>query len=170
VESFPHPVIAAVRGYCLGGGCELMMACDFRIAGTSAQIGQPEVGLGIIPGWGRTQRMTRLIGEAKAKELIMLGDRIGAEEAFNVGLVNKVVLEAQFDQEVKKFALRLASGPPLALKLAKKSINVASNGKNAGEAGFEVEAQSFALATQTEDAMEGITSFLSKKKPEFKGK
>jgi enoyl-CoA hydratase/3-hydroxyacyl-CoA dehydrogenase len=169
LESFPHPTVAAVRGYCLGGGCELMMACDFRVAGTSAQIGQPEINLGIIPGWGGTQRMTRILGEAKAKEMIMFGDRIGAEEAFNIGLVNKVVLEAQFEQEVKKFALKLASGPPIALKLAKKSINIASNSKGV-EAGFEVEAQSFAMTTQTEDAIEGISSFLSKKKPEFKGK
>ena len=169
VERFPHPVVAAIRGYCFGGGCELSMACDFRIASASSQIGLPEITLGIIPGWGGTQRMTRLLGVAKAKEMIMFGERVGAEEAKRIGLVTKVVPDDAFDGEVEAFASRLASGPPIALEMAKKSIAIAG-GLDAGGAGFEFEAQASGIATQTEDAVEGVTSFFSKRKPEFKGK
>ena len=169
VERFPHPVIAAIRGYCFGGGCELSMACDFRIASASSQIGLPEITLGIIPGWGGTQRMTRLLGVAKAKELIMFGERLGADEAKRIGLVTRVVPDEAFDREVEAFASRLASGPPIALEMAKKSVAMAG-GLDSGGAGFEFEAQASGIAAQTEDAAEGVSSFLSKKKPEFKGK
>ena len=169
VERFPRPVVAAIRGYCFGGGCELSMACDFRIASASSQIGLPEITLGIIPGWGGTQRMTRLLGVAKAKEMIMFGDRVGAEEAKRIGLVTRVVPDDAFDGEVEAFASRLASGPPIALELAKKSIATAG-GLDAAGAGFEFEAQAAGIAAQTEDAAEGVASFLSKKKPEFKGR
>ena len=170
VESFPHPVVAAIRGYCLGGGCELSMSCDFRIASANALIGLPETGLGIIPGWGGTQRMTRLLGEAKAKELILLAERLGAEEAHRVGLVTRFVADGDFEREVREFALWLAAGAPMALELAKRSIGVASGSKGQGESGFEFEAHSAAIVSQTEDAAEGVSAFLSKRKPEFKGK
>lgn len=146
------------------------MACDFRVASTTAQIGLPETSLGIIPGWGGTQRMTRLLGEAKAKELIMFAERLGADEAHRVGLVTRVIPDERFDQEVRDFAQKLAAGAPMALELAKKSIGVAARSGAPGESGFEFEAQSAAVASQTEDAAEGVSAFLSKKKPEFKGK
>lgn len=170
VETFPHPVLAAIRGYCLGGGCELSMACDFRIASAGSLIGLPETGLGIIPGWGGTQRMTRLLGEAKAKELILLAERLGAEEAHRVGLVTRVVADGDFEKEVRGFAQKLAAGAPMALELAKRSIGVASGSKGQGEFGFEFEAHSAAIVSQTQDAAEGVSAFLSKRKPEFKGK
>ena len=170
VESFPHPVVAAIRGYCLGGGCELSMACDFRIASSTALIGLPETSLGIIPGWGGTQRMTRLLGETKAKELILLAERLGAEEAHRVGLVTRVVPDGEFEREVKEFAERLAAGAPVALELAKRAIGVAAGAKGPGESGFEFEAHSAAIVSQTEDAAEGVSAFLSKRKPGFKGK
>jgi enoyl-CoA hydratase / 3-hydroxyacyl-CoA dehydrogenase len=168
-ETFPRQVIAAIRGFCLGGGLELAMACDFRIASASAQLGLPETNLGLLPGWGGTQRMTKLLGAPKTKELIMLGERLNAEQALEIGLVNKVVPEHLFEEEVRAFALKLAERPPIALNLAKKAINIAS-GSSSNEAGLEAEARSFAVALQTEDAKEGIESFFAKRKPVFKGK
>ncbi len=169
LESFPKPIIAAIRGYCLGGGLELAMACDFRLADTSAQLGLPEINLGLLPGWGGTQRMTKLLGAAKAKELIMIGERVNAEQALEVGLVSKVFSEDSFEDQVRAFAMKLADRPPVALTLAKRAINFASE-PSSGEAGFELEARSFAIAMQTEDAREGMESFFAKRKPVFKGK
>lgn len=168
VENYPKPVIAAIRGYALGGGCELALACDFRIASDTAQLGQPEINLGLIPGWGGTQRLVRLVGLAKAKELILLGDRIPAEEAYRIGLVHRVVPDREFETEVRRFAGRLAAGPPIALKLAKRVMNIAA--EEGGQAGFDAEALAFANIANTEDLAEGVISFLSKKKPEFKGR
>jgi enoyl-CoA hydratase/3-hydroxyacyl-CoA dehydrogenase len=168
-ENFPKPVIAAICGYCLGGGLELAMACDFRLASANAQLGLPEINLGLLPGWGGTQRMTKILGTAKAKELIMSGERISAEEAFKIGLVSKVFPVDSFDSQVREFASKLAQKPPIALNLAKKAINFAS-AASSGEAGFELEARSFAIAMQTEDAREGMEAFFEKRKPVFKGK
>jgi enoyl-CoA hydratase/3-hydroxyacyl-CoA dehydrogenase len=167
IEEFPKPVIAAIDGFALGGGSEMSLACDFRIASERSQIGQPEVNLGLIPGWGGTQRLPRLIGLAKAKELIMLGDRISAEEARDLGLVNKVVPTERFQDEVRDFALRLAAGPPVALRLAKTCMNKGTQA--AIEVGLDLEAESFAAIFSTEDVMEGVEAFFAKRKPEFKG-
>ena len=167
IEEFPKPVIAAIDGFALGGGCELALACDFRIASDRSQLGQPEVNLGLIPGWGGTQRLPRLVGLAKAKELIMLGERISADEAKRIGLVNLVVPADKFEEEVRNFALKLAAGPPVALKLAKRCLN---KGTQAGlDVGLELEAEAFAAIFSTEDVMEGVEAFFSKRRPNFKG-
>lgn len=123
IERFPKPVIAAINGYAFGGGCELALACDFRIISKNAQIGLTETALGLIPGWGGTQRMTKLIGMAKAKELIMFAKRLNGEEAEKIGLVNKAVDPEKFWDEVMEFAKKLAEGAPVALRLAKFAIN-----------------------------------------------
>ncbi len=123
IERFPKPVIAAIDGYALGGGLEIAMACDFRIATDRSELGQPEINLGIIPGAGGTQRLIRYVGLGRAKELIMFGDRIKADEAYRIGLVNRVVPREKFEDEVRSFALRLAQGPPIALTYAKYAVN-----------------------------------------------
>jgi len=167
IEEFPKPVIAAIDGFALGGGCEMALACDFRIASDRSQLGQPEVGLGLIPGWGGTQRLPRLVGLAKAKELIMLGDRISADEAKRIGLVTLVVPSDRFQEEVRNFALKLVAGPPVALKLAKRCLN---KGTQAGlDVGLDLEAEAFAAIFATEDVMEGVEAFFSKRRPKFKG-
>ncbi|HDI01578.1 MAG TPA: enoyl-CoA hydratase/isomerase family protein, partial [Candidatus Bathyarchaeota archaeon] len=126
IERMSKPVIAAINGYALGGGLELAMACDFRIAAEHAELGNPEIRLGIIPGWGGTQRLVRLVGLAKAKEIVMLGDRISAEEALKIGLVNKVVPFEDLRKEARALAKRLCKGPPIALKYAKWLLNFGS--------------------------------------------
>jgi len=168
IEASSKPFVAAVHGFCLGGGLELALACDFRIADESAELGSPEINLGIIPGWGGTQRLSRIIGLARAKELIMLGDRIPAEEALRIGLVHKVVPPGKLRDEVKTLAQRLAEGPPIALKHAKHAMNLGT--QFALEAGLKVEAQAFSIIASAEDTMEGISAFFEKRKPEFKGR
>jgi len=168
LAKFEKPTIAAVSGFALGGGCELAMACDLRIASETAVFGQPEINLGLLPGAGGTQRLTRLVGATKAKELVFTGESIDAQEALRIGLVNKVVPQEKLMEEALSLAKKLAQKPPLAIKIAKKLIN---EGENVDlDSALRYEAQFFALLFSTEDSKEGIKAFLEKKKPEFKGK
>jgi enoyl-CoA hydratase/3-hydroxyacyl-CoA dehydrogenase len=167
-EKISKPVIASLNGYALGGGLEMALACDFRIASENAEMGQTESKLGLIPGWGGTQRLVRIIGLAKAKELIMLGERIPAEEAARIGLVNKVVPRAKLQEETVALARKLADGPPVALKLAKETLNFGTQVPL--EIGLKMEAEAFGIVLSTKDVMEGVSAFMSKRKPEFKGK
>ncbi|MEM2515533.1 MAG: enoyl-CoA hydratase-related protein, partial [Candidatus Caldarchaeum sp.] len=167
IEAMPKPVVAGIDGYALGGGCELIQACDFRIASTRSELGQPEVNLGLIPGAGGTQRLPRLVGIAKALEIEMLGDRIKAEEAWRIGLVNKVVPPERFEEELRSFAERLASQAPLALKAIKQAVLLAREAPLSR--GLAVERSFFADLLFTKDFMEGISAFFAKRKPEFKG-
>jgi enoyl-CoA hydratase/carnithine racemase len=167
IESMPKPVIAGIDGYALGGGCELIQACDMRVATDRSEFGQPEVNLGLIPGAGGTQRLTRLVGLAKAVELMMLGTRIGAEEAYRIGLVNKVVPVERFEEELKALAEKLASQPPLALKAIKQAALLAREAPLSR--GLAVERSLFSDLLFTKDFMEGISAFFAKRKPEFKG-
>jgi len=168
IERLPKPVIAAVNGYALGGGCELMMACDIVYASDRAKIGQPEINLGIIPGAGGTQRLSRLIGKQRAKELVLTGDLIGAEEAWNLGLLNRVVPHEQLTTEVRKLAEKLAAKGAVALKAAKEAVE---EGYDIGlERGVANEGKLFGLCFGTEDKVEGVNAFLEKRPPNFKGK
>jgi enoyl-CoA hydratase len=168
IDAFPKPVIAMVNGYCLGGGCELALACDLRIASETASFGQPEINLGIIPGGGGTQRLTRLVGEGKAMELILTGDIIDARTAFNLGLVNTVVPAADLEAKTMEIANRIAEKSPIALRMAKEAVKLASR-SNLDE-GLRREVDLFALCFSSEDKDEGVKAFLEKRKPSFKGK
>jgi enoyl-CoA hydratase len=168
IDSFPKPVIAMVNGYCLGGGCELALACDLRIASETASFGQPEINLGIIPGGGGTQRLTRLIGEGKAMELILTGDIIDAKTAYTLGLVNMVVPAADLEAKTMETANRIAEKSPIALQMAKEAVKLASR-SNLDE-GLRREVDLFALCFSSEDKNEGVNAFLEKRKPEFKGR
>ncbi len=168
IERFPKPVIAAINGYAFGGGCELALACDFRIMAKNAQIGLTETSLGIIPGWGGTQRMTRLIGVAKAKEMIMLAKRLKGDEAEAIGLVNKATDDEKLWEEVLSLAKELAKGAPIALTLAKYAINFGY--ESPIEIGQALESAYFGITASTDDAKEGFKAFFEKRKPEFKGK
>ncbi|HVG34721.1 MAG TPA: enoyl-CoA hydratase-related protein [Pyrinomonadaceae bacterium] len=168
IDSFPKPVIAMVNGYCLGGGCELALACDLRIASEAASFGQPEINLGIIPGGGGTQRLTRLVGEGKAMELILTGDIIDARTAFNLGLVNMVVPAADLEAKTMEIANRISEKSPIALRMAKEAVKLASR-SNLDE-GLRREVDLFALCFSSEDKDEGVQAFLEKRKPAFKGK
>ena len=167
VESMSKPVIAAINGYALGGGLELALACDFRIAAEHAELGNPEIRLGILPGWGGTQRLVRLVGLAKAKEIVLLGDRIPAEEALKIGLVNKVVPFEKLREEARALAKRLCEGPPLAIKYAKWLLNFGTQAPL--DIGHRLESGIFGVLFTTKDMREGIEAFMSKRKPEFKG-
>ncbi|HVG21257.1 MAG TPA: enoyl-CoA hydratase-related protein [Blastocatellia bacterium] len=168
IDTFPKPVIAMINGYCLGGGCELALACDIRIASETASFGQPEINLGIIPGGGGTQRLTRLVGEGKAMELILTGDIIKAQEAYNLGLVNAVVPAADLESRTMEMANRIAEKSPIALRMAKEAVKLASR-SNLDE-GLRREVDLFALCFSSEDKDEGVRAFLEKRKPAFKGK
>lgn len=168
LENMPKPTIAAINGLAFGGGCELAMACTFRIAAETAKFSQPEINLGIIPGNGGTQRLLRLVGKAKAMEMILTGDVIDAQEAYRIGLVNKVVPQGELMAQAKDLARKLASKPPLALRAAKDTINSGSNLSLAE--GLEYENKMFAICCGTEDKKEGITAFLEKRKPTFQGR
>src|SRR5687767_9029791 len=168
IDSFPKPVIAMINGFCLGGGCELALACDIRIASDTASFGQPEINLGIIPGGGGTQRLTRLVGEGKAMELILTGDIINAQSAYNLGLVNMVVAAADLQARTMEIANRIAEKSPVALRLAKAAVKLASR-SNLDE-GLRREVDLFALCFSSEDKDEGVAAFLEKRKPVFKGK
>ena len=168
LENMGKPVIAAVCGYALGGGCELTLTADVRIAADNAQFGLPEIKLGILPGGGGTQRLPRLIGAGKAKELIFSGDFIDAGEAWRIGLVNKVVPADQVMAEAKKLAGKFASRGAIALRLAKACIN---EGQRMDlSMGLEYEHKCFSLLFATEDQKEGMQAFIEKRKPNFKGK
>ena len=168
VEEFPKPVIAMINGFCLGGGMELALACDLRIACDTAKLGQPEINLGIIPGGGGTQRLTRLVGEGKAMELILTGDLIEAAEAKSIGLVNHVVAPAQLQDTVLSLATRIAEKSPVALRMAKEAVKSASR-MNLRE-GLERETDLFCLTFTSEDKSEGVRAFFEKRKPDYKGR
>jgi enoyl-CoA hydratase len=167
-DTFPKPVIAMINGYCLGGGCELALACDIRIASETASFGQPEINLGIIPGGGGTQRLTRLVGEGKAMELILSGDIIDAKAAYEIGLVNYVFPADQLEAKTMEIANRIASKSPIALSLAKEAVKLASH-SNLDE-GLRREVDLFALCFSTADKDEGVSAFLEKRKPVWKGR
>ena len=166
MEDCPKPVISAVNGYALGGGCELAMACHIRIASENAKFGQPEVNLGIIPGYGGTQRLTQLVGRGKALELMMTGDLISAMEAKEIGLVNHVVAKDELMSSAGKMMSRILSKGPVAVANVIRSVNA---GFNFEFAGYEAEAQSFAACTTTRDFVEGTNAFIEKRQPQFKG-
>jgi enoyl-CoA hydratase len=167
IDSFPKPVIAMINGYCLGGGCELALACDIRIASENASFGQPEIKLGIIPGGGGTQRLTRLVGEGKAMEMILTGEIIDAKTAFAIGLINHVVPLDQLEAKTMEIANRIAEKSPIALALAKEAVKIASR-SNLDE-GLRREVDLFALCFSTEDKNEGVAAFLEKRKAVWKG-
>jgi enoyl-CoA hydratase/3-hydroxyacyl-CoA dehydrogenase len=169
IEEMSKPVIAAINGFALGGGLELAIACDFRIAAEHAELGSPEIALGLIPGWGGTQRLVRLIGLAKAKELVMIpGNRLKADEALKIGLVNKVVHYEKLKDEVREMAKKLCDGPPVAMKYAKNALNFGTQVPL--DAGLRLESSLMGLAFSTEDLKEGVEAFMSRRKAEFKGK
>lgn len=158
IENMPQPVIAAINGFCLGGGCELSCACDIRYAAENAKFGQPEVGLGITPGFGGTQRLTRVVGRGQAKELIYTGGMIGAEEAKAIGLVNKVVPQEELMPTVLKLAGKIAKNAPVAVQLSKAAIN---RGINCDVVtGIAYEAEVFGLCFSTNDQKEGMAAFV----------
>ncbi len=165
IEAFPKPVIAAINGYALGGGCELAMGCDIRIAADSAIFGQPEVKLGIIPGFAGTQRLARLVGKGRAKELIFTGEMIDAEEACRIGLVNRVVAKEDLMSESRALALKMCDKSASAIRLSKEAID---NGLEMDFArGSRYEADLFALCFTTDDCKEGIAAFLEKRPAKF---
>lgn len=165
VENMVKPVIAAVNGYALGAGCEIALACDIRIAGESAKFGQPEVNLGLIPGFGATQRLTRLVGIGRAKELILSGRIIDAIEAQSIGLVQNVVEDNELMAKAEEMAQVLAQKSPIALKAAKGLINQNLDMNSS----LEMEIISFSRCFASQDHIEGINAFMEKRKPEFEG-
>lgn len=168
IENFPKPVLAAVNGFALGGGCELAMSCHIRIASKNAKFGQPEVNLGIIPGYGGTQRLPRIIGMGRALEIILSGKMIDAEEALRIGLVNKVVEQGELLEESKKILNQIIEKAPLAIELALKSV--ISGMEMSKEDGLKLEAANFSILFSTEDMKEGVSAFIEKRKPAFKSK
>jgi len=168
IENMRKPVIAAIAGFALGGGCELTLCADVRIAADNAQFGFPEIKLGILPGGGGTQRLPRLIGAGKAKELIFSGDFISAEEALRVGFVNKVVPADQLMAEAKKMAKKFASKGAIALQMAKSCVNEGL--RMDLERGLQYENKCFSILFATEDQKEGMNAFIEKRKPNFEGK
>ena len=168
LEQLNKPVIAAINGFALGGGCELAMACDIRVASENAKLGQPELNLGFLPGAGGTQRLPRLVGIGKAKELIYTGDVISAQEAEKIGLVNKVVPLAELMPTVKEMAKKIMNKAPLAVKMAKAVINAGMSTDLTTAMAVERLGQSILFGT--EDRMEGLTAFIEKRKPNYQGK
>ena len=168
IELLPKPVIAAVNGFALGGGCELAMSCDIRLASTKAKFGQPEVGLGITPGFSGTQRMPRLIGMGKAKELIYTADIIDAAEAYRIGLVNHVYEPEALMVEAMKMAEKIASKAPIAVKNSKEAINRGI--QTDMDSAVAIEAYLFGLCFASEDQKEGMTAFFEKRKANFQNK
>jgi enoyl-CoA hydratase len=168
LETMPKPTIAAVNGFALGGGCELALACDIRYAASTARLGQPEINLGIIPGWGGTQRLARVAGVGVAKELIFTGRTVGADEAARRGLVEAVFEPDELMEKTLELARLIASKSPLALAAAKQAINRALQGEHA--ANLEHEAESFGRLFASEDAREGLSAFVEKREPRFTGR
>ena len=168
IEQMGKPVIAAINGFALGGGCELAMACTIRIAADTAKLGQPEINLGLIPGYAGTQRLTRIIGRGRALELLLTGDQVTAQEAHRLGLVNRVVPAADLMAEAKKLAATLAAKAPVAVKYILEAVNKGVEMPFAQAQVFE--ATLFGLVASTDDMREGTKAFLEKRKAEFKGK
>lgn len=167
IENSPKPIVAAVNGFALGGGCELAMSCHFRIAGENAKFGQPEVNLGLIPGYGGTQRLTQLIGKGKSMELMMTADMIGADEAKSLGLVNHVLPLAELLGKTREILQKIHTKAPVAIAKVIACVNDAAKGENAG---FANEIKRFGECFATEDMKEGTGAFLEKRKAIFKGK
>jgi enoyl-CoA hydratase len=167
IDAFPKPTIASLNGHALGGGLELALACDFRIAASGARLGFPEVGLGILPGAGGTQRLPRLVGLGRAKELVLTADLIEADAALAIGLVNRVVAQEELAAATRELAGKLASRAPLALRLAKAALNLSARVPLDAGLAFEVVSQS--LLFESKDKREGISAFLEKRKPQFQG-
>ncbi|KAA9340986.1 enoyl-CoA hydratase/isomerase family protein [Adhaeribacter soli] len=167
IEYCTKPVIAAVNGFALGGGCELAMACHIRIASDNARFGQPEVNLGIIPGYGGTQRLTQLVGKGKALELMMTGDMITAQEAFGYGLVNHVVPQSELMNKCREIMHKITSKAPLAVGLVIDCVNAVFDKE---EQGYQTEANSFSRCCGSQDFKEGTQAFLQKRKPAFSGR
>jgi len=168
VDRFPKPVIAMINGYCLGGGCELAMVCDIRIASDQAQLGQPEINIGIIPGGGGSQRLPRLVGLGKALELILTGDRITAAEALRIGLVDAVVPHAELEAQTLELAEKIASKSPVAVRLAKAAVKASAT--MALDQGLRYEQSLFSVVFSTEDKEEGVRAFQEKRPPQWKGR
>jgi len=168
IRGVGKPLVAAVSGYCLGGGCELAMACDVIIASETAQFGQPETGIGVMPGAGGTQRLTRAVGKAKAMDVILAGRFLDAWEAERAGLAARVVAKEAWLEEAKRVAREIASKAPVAQRLAKEAVNRAFETTLA--AGLDAERKLFHLAHSTEDAAEGLRAFGEKRRPDFKGR
>jgi enoyl-CoA hydratase len=167
IEGLPQPVIAAVNGFALGGGSEIALACDFRLASENAVFAQPEVGLGIVPGWGATQRLTRLVGPGVAAELILTGRRVKADEALRIGLVNAVLPLDELLPEATKLAKQIATNSPRAVRGAKRLMHLAFNGQIAS--GLETEVRLFGESFGTADQREGMSAFVEKRSPVFTG-
>lgn len=168
IDAFPKPVIAMINGFCLGGGNELALACDIRICSENARFSQPEINLGIMPGGGGTQRLTRLIGEGRAMEMMLSGDMIDAATANKFGLVNHVFPAEELVEKTMEFAGKIAEKAPIALQLSKEAVKFASR-SNLDE-GLRREVDLFAICFSTEDKQEGVSAFLEKRKPVFKGR
>jgi enoyl-CoA hydratase len=168
LERYEKPVIAAVNGFALGGGCEIVLACDVVVASENAQFAQPEINIGLIPGWGGTQRLPRLIGRNRAKELIFTGDRLTAKEAERIGIVSKVVPASQLQEAALELARKLASKSPIMLRLVKQAVNrgIEMDLKS----GLAEEVKAFRVCFTTQDFKEGLTAFLEKRQPKFEGK
>jgi len=167
IETLGKPVIAAVNGFALGGGCELAMACTFRYASDKARLGLPETGLGLIPGFGGTQRLPRLVGRGRALEMILLGNMVNAVDAMAIGLVNKVFPVEEFTDAVRTVAKAMAEKSPLTLRVALKAVGEGLEMNQAG--GCRLEAALFGVCGASDDAREGCSAFLEKRKPEFRG-
>jgi enoyl-CoA hydratase/carnithine racemase len=168
LDELPVPTIAAINGPCMGGGCELALCCDFRIAGENAQFALPEVSRGVIPGSGGTQRLPLIVGLAQAKEMILLNKMVMADEALKIGLVNKVVADDEVMNEARALAVRLMKKPAVALRFAKESINFGV--KNNFNTGMNMELSRFAMCFSSEDQKEGMKAFFEKRKPVYKNK
>ncbi|OLZ40367.1 enoyl-CoA hydratase [Natrinema saccharevitans] len=165
LEAFPAPTIAAVNGYAFGGGCEMALACDLRVAGESALIGNTEIDLGIIPGWGATQRLPRLVGDETARRMIFLGERLDAESAAEAGLFGEVVADDELETVVGELADRLAAKPAFAMRTAKAALNQGYEGSQ--ESGLTYEKRAFASLFGTPDQREGMAAFVEDRQPDF---
>ena len=168
IRGLRTPVVAAVSGFCLGGGCELALLCDLIVASETAKFGQPEINLGVLPGAGGTQRLTRAVGKAIAMDMILTGRMIGAREALGLGLVARVVAREAWLDEAKRAAGEIAAKGPIAVRLAKEAVDQAF--ESPLSAGVEFERRAFYLARASEDATEGLTAFIEKRAPDFKGR
>jgi enoyl-CoA hydratase len=165
IESFPAPVIAAINGYAFGGGCEVALACDLRVASERAVIGQPEIDLGIVPGWGGTQRLSRLVGDERARRLVFFGERVDASDAYEYGLVGEVVAHDQLDDHVAEMASELATKPHYAMQVAKEALNLVHEEPQAAGLAFERRAWSGLFGTH--DQREGTAAFVEDRDPDF---